>query len=217
MPLRHPAASRWPSGEGGLPRLKANLMERLRFFIEDHPWGVTGSLVAVLVAVVIAWVVTTSDDSQISDLKDQLAAARHKASSLRDRLEETRTRRNEATDHARTAGAHREKSRPQQSSNGAALDRHAQAGHQREQGKTPAKQTPKSSTIPDGVWRYGRDYEAGTYRARGGEGCFWATLRDANPSHVIDYDVSVRHPTVRLGPDTPFFKTLYCGRWVKTR
>ena len=192
-------------------------MERLRFFIEDHPWGVTGSLVAVLVAVVIAWLVTTSDDSQTSDLKDQLAAARHKASTLRDRLEKT-TQRNEATDHARAAGAHAErKPKPQGSSRGAAPDQHAQAGHHREQGNTPAKQTPKSSTIPDGVWRYGRDYEAGTYRARGGEGCFWATLRDANASHIIDHDVSVRHPTVRLGPDTPFFKTLYCGRWVRIR
>ena len=198
------------------------LVERLRFFIEDHPWGVTGTLVAVLAAVTIAWWVTTSNDSEVSDLRHELAAARHEASSLRDRLEKRTQRRNEAIDHARTASARADrKFKAQLGSKAAqgerARDQGAQASGHRDRGSTPAKQTGKSSTISDGLWQYRRDYEAGTYRARGGEGCFWATLRDSNPSHVIDYDVSVRHPTVTLGRDTPFFKTLYCGTWVRIR
>jgi hypothetical protein len=198
--------------------LKVNTIDRIRFFIEDHPWGVTGTLLALLVGVVIAWGLTASSDSQISDLKDQLADARHEASSLRDRLQKLTTQRDEAIDHARAGGAHAEgKVARQRRSRRTARDQRAQAPDQKEQGSVPpAKQTLKASTIPDGTWQYGRDYEAGTYRAPGGEGCYWSTLRDANPRHIIDYGVSVKRPTVKLGPDTPFFKTVHCGKWVET-
>ena len=201
-----------------------NTVDRIRFFIEDHPWWVTGTLLALLVVVVIAWAITTSSDSQIGDLKGQLADARHELSSLRDRLQKRTRQRNDAIDNARTATGHGESNAKSQPSGGAAApDQGKQAGSQRarargqgEQGSTPAEGTQKSSTIPgDGVWQYGRDYGAGSYRARGGKGCYWSTLRDASPRHIIDYDVSVRRPAVELGPDTPFFKTVHCGKWVK--
>jgi hypothetical protein len=198
-----------------------SLIDRIRFFIEDHPWGVTGTLLALLVGVVIAWGLTTSDDSQVSDLKDQLAAARREESSLRERLEKVARQRDEVIDHARAPGAHGEGKAARRRSSGTtardqrkqARDQHAQAGNQ---GSTSPEETLKASTIPDGTWQYGRDYESGTYRAPGGEGCYWSTLRDANPRHIIDYDASAKRPTVKLGPDTPFFKTVHCGKWVKT-
>jgi hypothetical protein len=199
-----------------------NTIDRIRFFIEDHPWGVTGTLAALLVVAAMGWWFT-ANDSEDSDLEKQLAAARHKAASLRNRLEKLTTQGDEAIDPAQAAGARAEGKATSGRSSGKAargqgeqaLDRHAQAPDQPGQESTPATQTVNSRPLPDGIWRFGSDYGAGHYRAPGGEGCYWSTLSDANPRHIIDYDVSAKHPTVELGPETPFFKTVHCGKWLK--
>lgn len=83
----------------------------------------------------------------------------------------------------------------------------------READLSSAEQTLESSTIPDGIWELGRDYEAGTYRAPGGGGCYWALLGSADTQDIINNGGFGENQTITI--DSPYFESQDCGEWVK--
>ena len=72
-----------------------------------------------------------------------------------------------------------------------------------------------ASTIPDGTWELGRDYEAGTYRAPGGGGCYWEKLSAPTGKFgdLITNGGFEKNQTLVI--DSPYFSTSDCGEWVK--
>jgi hypothetical protein len=71
---------------------------------------------------------------------------------------------------------------------------------------------PSKTGIPDGVWQLDTDYQPGLYRAPGGELCYWATLKKANPTTSI-IENGGAESTQTLEIDSPFFETEGCGEW----
>ncbi|UJA20930.1 hypothetical protein HJD18_12380 [Thermoleophilia bacterium SCSIO 60948] len=80
---------------------------------------------------------------------------------------------------------------------------------------TEAEQTLESTTIPSGVWELGRDFEAGTYRAPGGPGCYWEKLSAPSGKFgdIIANGGFGKNQTLTI--DSPYFSTEGCGDWVK--
>jgi hypothetical protein len=93
------------------------------------------------------------------------------------------------------------------------LDQRARDVAAKERRVDDAQQTLRSSTIPDGIWQLGRDYEAGTYRAPGGGGCYWALLGSADTEDIVNNGGFSKNQTIAI--DSPFFETEDCGDWVK--
>lgn len=82
----------------------------------------------------------------------------------------------------------------------------------REAEVSQAEQTLESSTIPDGIWQLDRDYQAGTYRAPGGGGCYWALLGSADTQDIINNGGFGENQTITI--DSPYFETKDCGEWI---
>ncbi|HWM54200.1 MAG TPA: hypothetical protein VNO20_02260 [Solirubrobacterales bacterium] len=72
---------------------------------------------------------------------------------------------------------------------------------------------PTSTTIPDGVWQQGRDYQPGVYRAPGGGSCYWALLGKANPGAIRENGGANSTQTLEI--NSPYFETGGCGTWEK--
>ena len=75
--------------------------------------------------------------------------------------------------------------------------------------------TSGSSSIEDGTWEVGADIAAGTYRARGGDSCYWEILKGppsgTNLENIVD-DVGSSNVIVTLA-DGQWFNTRDCGTW----
>lgn len=73
---------------------------------------------------------------------------------------------------------------------------------------------PTPTTIPDGHWRSGTDFQPGTYRAPGGEFCEWAQGSTANG---IESGNGQTHygKNVLAEITEEFFRTEGCGTWKK--
>jgi hypothetical protein len=67
----------------------------------------------------------------------------------------------------------------------------------------------------DGTYRVGRDIPAGTYRTRGGDGCYWARLRSfsGSTSAILANDNAEGPAVVTLLRRDKGFETERCGRW----
>jgi hypothetical protein len=83
----------------------------------------------------------------------------------------------------------------------------------REAGLEKAEATQKRNTITDGIWKVGTDFDSGTYRAEGGEGCYWALLGSADTSDIVNNGGFGPNQTVTI--DSPWFETNGCGEWAK--
>jgi hypothetical protein len=76
--------------------------------------------------------------------------------------------------------------------------------------------TSGSSTIEDGTWEVGADISAGTYRAPGGDSCYWEILKGP-PSgdalgNIVENDAASSNVIVTLS-DGQWFNTDGCGTW----
>jgi hypothetical protein len=81
---------------------------------------------------------------------------------------------------------------------------------------TNTSTTSGSSSIEDGTWEVGADISAGTYRARGGDTCYWEILKGP-PSgdaldNIVENDVGSSNVIVTLS-DGQWFNTDGCGAW----
>lgn len=76
---------------------------------------------------------------------------------------------------------------------------------------------PKTS-MGDGMYKVGTDIAAGTYKAKGGETCYWE--RDKDALHDVDSIVANDNVTgqavVTITSKDAYFKTADCGTWTKT-
>lgn len=81
-------------------------------------------------------------------------------------------------------------------------------------GGSPA--TSGGSTIEDGTWEVGADIAAGTYRAPGGDGCYWEILKGPpsgnNLENIVENDVASSNVIVTLS-NGQWFNTEDCGTW----
>lgn len=86
-----------------------------------------------------------------------------------------------------------------------------------------AKPKPPAAAGPavefgDGTYRVGKDIRAGTYRAPGGEGCYWERLRNFKgdgPDSVLANDLGAKTPVVTIAAGDAGFTTRDCGTWKK--
>jgi outer membrane murein-binding lipoprotein Lpp len=77
-----------------------------------------------------------------------------------------------------------------------------------------AEEEKALSSIPgDGTFKAEVDYLPGTYRAPGGEGCYWATLNSADPYDIASNE-NASGPTI-ANIETPYFQTSGCGTWER--
>ena len=72
-----------------------------------------------------------------------------------------------------------------------------------------------ASVIADGTWQVGSDIAPGTYRAKGGESCYWAILNGppAGDSDNIKENGGFTANVVVTLSDGQWFETSDCGDW----
>jgi hypothetical protein len=76
-----------------------------------------------------------------------------------------------------------------------------------------AEHTKELSSFGDGIWKAETDYVPGTYRAPGGSGCYWATLKSANPYDIESNENGTGPQIAEI--HTPYFQTKGCGTWTR--
>lgn len=69
------------------------------------------------------------------------------------------------------------------------------------------------SNMGDGIWQAETDYIPGTYRAPGGEGCYWATLNSADPYDIASNENGTGPQIATI--NSPYFQTKGCGTWER--
>ncbi|MGW5349959.1 hypothetical protein ACWERV_05460 [Streptomyces sp. NPDC004031] len=77
--------------------------------------------------------------------------------------------------------------------------------------------SPKKS-MGDGMYKVGTDIAAGTYKAKGGETCYWERTKDAlhDVDSIIANDNVTGQAVVTITAKDAYFKTADCGTWTKT-
>jgi hypothetical protein len=67
----------------------------------------------------------------------------------------------------------------------------------------------------DGTWRVGEDVQPGTYRAPGGQNCYWERLRNfkAGLNSIIANGGFTKNQTVTIAASDAGFSTRGCGTW----
>jgi hypothetical protein len=81
---------------------------------------------------------------------------------------------------------------------------------------TAAIAAPAWKTFGDGTYRVGKDVPAGTYRSRGGDGCYWQRLKSFSGGFgAIIANANPRGPAlVTILPTDKGFETNDCGTWT---
>jgi hypothetical protein len=76
---------------------------------------------------------------------------------------------------------------------------------------------PKTS-MDDGMYKVGTDIAAGTYKAKGGDACYWERTKDAlhDVDSIIANDNVTGQAVVTITAKDAYFKTAGCGTWTKT-
>ncbi|SHL98650.1 hypothetical protein [Actinacidiphila paucisporea] len=81
-----------------------------------------------------------------------------------------------------------------------------------------AKPSAPKTSMGDGMYKVGTDIAAGTYKAKGGETCYWERNKDA--LHDVDSikanDNVTGQAVVTITAKDAYFKTADCGTWTKT-
>jgi hypothetical protein len=81
-----------------------------------------------------------------------------------------------------------------------------------------ASGAPKTSVAGDGMYKVGTDMAPGTYKSKGGDGCYWE--RDKDALHGVDSILANDNPTgaavVTVTKSDKYFKSTTCAAWSKT-
>lgn len=89
-------------------------------------------------------------------------------------------------------------------------------------GSTSPTPTPKprpsetvATSFGDGTYRVGAEIKPGTYKAAGGDGCYWQRMRnfEGGLGSIIANDAPSGSTTVTIKSGDKGFKTDGCGRW----
>jgi len=187
----------------------------VRRWFSAHPaWTATiVGVVALLIGVGIGAAGTEDQtridelEGQVADLKRDVAREQRFAAESRERVRAAERR---ADRQVRTAEQRALRSAQRQ------LAERSQDVEQRESEVAEKEQTLEGNTISDGTWQLDRDYEAGLYRAPGGDACYWAKLSTAHGGgldDIIENGIGGGPQTVQI--DSPFFETNGCGEWQK--
>jgi len=190
---------------------------RIRSFIRKRPvLSLTISGIATLLIGV--GIGGAPGQSEISDLEDQVASLTGDLDAAEADVDDAERRADEAVAANDELAAKVEEFQNQKDDLAAQEDQlasQAQDLDAREAEISEAEQTLESSTIPDGTWQLGVDYEPGTYRSEGGGGCYWEKL-DAPSGKLGDIIANGGfNPNQTLVIDSPYFHTADCGEWVK--
>lgn len=87
--------------------------------------------------------------------------------------------------------------------------------------RAPTSQTPtrkpRAQTITDGTWRVPDEVKPGTWRAKGGEGCYWARLRGFSGSSddIIANEIAKGTAIVTIKVSDKGFLSKRCGTWTR--
>lgn len=71
------------------------------------------------------------------------------------------------------------------------------------------------SVVGDGTWEVGKDIQPGTYRAAGGDGCYWAILNGppTGDHNNIEENGGFTSNVVVTLSEGQWFETSDCGEW----
>lgn len=73
-----------------------------------------------------------------------------------------------------------------------------------------------ANTVSDGIYEVGVDIKAGTYRKKGGSGCYYAILNSPDTSDIATNNLTDGPAIVTLSAGQ-YFDTTRCGDWVLQR
>lgn len=79
-------------------------------------------------------------------------------------------------------------------------------------------ETPTATTIPDGTWKRGTEYQPGTYRAPGGGRCWWEQRQRPGgeaDGEGFNSNYGSEERNILLEIESPYFKTEHCGTWER--
>jgi len=81
---------------------------------------------------------------------------------------------------------------------------------------SPGSRNPDAA-LPQGTYLVGTDVAPGTWRAPGGERCYWARLRDftGTVSSIVANDVPAGPASVRIAASDVGFESRGCGSWTR--
>ena len=81
----------------------------------------------------------------------------------------------------------------------------------------PKPTTPPTATIEDGTWAVPGEVKPGTYISNGGEGCYWARLRDLSGglNSIIANSISPGRQRVTIARTDKAFETSNSDTWRK--
>ncbi|MCP9976582.1 excalibur calcium-binding domain-containing protein [Actinomadura madurae] len=80
---------------------------------------------------------------------------------------------------------------------------------------TPAR-TPKAPTITDGTWRVPAEVKPGTWRTKGGDGCYWARLSGfSGMDDIIANELADGAAVVTIKASDKGFQSKGCGTWKR--
>lgn len=164
------------------------------------------SMAAVLTLLIGVGIGAAGSSQEVADKDDEIAELEDELQGLRDEVADAEAAAASAQDAAAQVRERSEQKLDALSEREASLEA-------READVQAAEQTLEQNTIPDGIWQLGRDYDAGTYRAPGGGGCYWALLGSADTADIINNGGFERNQTITI--DSPYFETSDCGEWVK--
>lgn len=201
-------------------------MEKYRGWVRGRPvvWTV-GALVLGLVLGAGALAASNSSledekgdlEKQVDILTGERDDAEAEVAVAQDKVREVTGRRDEILDTARTKARRLVGKAEGEAAELAGIEGEIDAAEQRlgrvEASIGTARDEAARSTIEDGIWQLEADYVAGTYRAPGGEGCYWALLGSADTSDIINNGGFGPNQTLTI--DSPWFETSDCGTWER--
>lgn len=79
-------------------------------------------------------------------------------------------------------------------------------------------ETPTATTIPDGTWQRGADYQPGTYRAPGGSRCWWEQRQRPGGEAAgegLNENYGSGEQNILIEINSPYFNTEHCGTWER--
>lgn len=215
-----------PTGEGALPRLRAEFARRPALFAAG------AFVLGILIAGVVGLAVVSAKNSNIDNLEDELTAeqqARAAAESERDdavaTADQITGRRDQIISDAKSRGqemidnAKQELSGLQDKIQGAQSDlSETESKLSDVQASLDTAQEQKMmSSFGDGTWQANVDYLPGTYSAPGGSGCYWEKLNGPSGgglNNIIENGGFNKNQIVSV--DSPYFSTDGCGTWTRT-
>lgn len=80
--------------------------------------------------------------------------------------------------------------------------------------KRSIRSEPTATSIPDGTWASG-EFTPGTYRAPGGEDCWWEKLEALGEEVFQPGRYGSEETNILVEIDSRYFKTEECGIWHK--